>query len=508
MKSSVEKRWHRGGSGSGMPGSRESTRRLRRGFALAATSILAAGTFAGAGSVTAPLAAADPAEEPAGAVTIEQGQPEQCAVPTDGAGYASANPADVGIDQAKLDDAIVFAASRLRINVQVFRNNCLIGRGPLNDTTDNLKWNLWSSTKSVIAMLAGIANTQGKLDVNAPIGTHLEPGEGDEAHRAITVRDLLTQTSGLQQSIVSEGFPSGLDLDPSAPKQALGLPLIHEPGTFFESTQRGPDLLAHVVERAVGEDLQQYAQRELFDPIGVGADSYHWSRDRSGNTYGFAFLYMAPLSYSRLGMLLANNGDWAGRQIISADYMKQLRTPTETNRCYGFLVWVNDKPCTAPTIPSRKTYAVSPFEGLPDDAFAMVGALQQNNFMIPSLGLQATWNGVLGDVSPDPSTVLSANSNSELARTFLRKLVAAYSNPTVPDPGAYEPTFNLDVDINNLANPAVLGQPFGLGPFAVDGCNEFSCGEEPLRAPLSDTGGCFVLACIPAPGEVPAPQGS
>lgn len=425
---------------------------------------------------------------------------EQCAAPAAGAGPQQVAPGEVGIDQAKLDEAIAFAASRMRINVQVYRNNCLIGRGPLNDHTDDLRWNVWSSTKSVVAMLAGIANTQAALDLDAPIGTYLEAGQGDEAHRAIKVRDLLTQTSGLQQSIVSEGLPSGVDLDPSVVEQSLALPLIHEPGTFFEYTQRGPDLLAHVIEKAVGEDLQAFAQRELFEPIGIGADRYHWSRDRSGNTYGFAFLFIPPTDFARIGMLLSNNGEWNGRRIISTDYMRQMRQPTQTNPCYGYLTWVNGSPCTAPTLPSRKTYDLSPFEGMPADAFATVGALQQNNFLIPSMGLQVTWNGILGDVSPDPSTVLSANSNSELYRSFLRKIFAAYDAPSMPDPGAYEPTFNLDLDIPNLANPDVLTAPFGIGPMAPENCDVFSCGEAPLRPPLQDNEGCFVIACAPKPG--------
>ena len=479
---------------------------VRAALVVVASAAMSASVITAAGAQEAPAAEAPPAQEVtapewpvpsgvAGAPAVE-GQ-QQCAPPDAGNGPQTAAPGDVGIDQTKLDDAIAFAASRLRTNIQVFRNNCLIGRGPLNDVTDNARWNIWSSTKSVVSMLAGIATTQGKLDVNAPIGQYLNPGQGDEAHRAITVRDLLTQTSGLQQSIVSEGVPSALDLDPSIVEQTLALPVIHEPGTFFEYTQRGPDLLAHVIEKAVGEDLQEFAQRELFGPIGIGADRYHWARDRSGNTYGFAFLYLPPTDFARIGMLLLNNGEWNGKRIISQDYMRDLRTPTATNGCYGYLTWVNGMPCTAPSIPSRITYDRSAFTGMPADTFATVGALQQNNFLIPSLGLQVTWNGFLGDVSPDPSTVLSANPNSELYKTFFRKLVAAYESPRVPDPGPYEPTFNLNVDPPNLANPDVFTAPFGVGPMAPENCDIFSCGETPLRPPLQGNEGCFVITCLP-----------
>nr|WP_244332771.1 hypothetical protein [Gordonia polyisoprenivorans] len=91
-----------------------------------------------------------------------------CAQPA-GAQPTVMAPERLGVDKAGLDDAIAFAASRMRTHIQVFRNNCLIGSGPLNEVTGDVPWNLFSSTKSVISMLAGIAYTQHRLDLNASI---------------------------------------------------------------------------------------------------------------------------------------------------------------------------------------------------------------------------------------------------------------------------------------------------------------------------------------------------
>lgn len=152
-----------------------------------------------------------------------------CAQPA-GAQPTVMAPERLGVDKAGLDDAIAFAASRMRTHIQVFRNNCLIGAGPLNATTGDVPWNLFSSTKSVISMLAGIAYTQHRLDLNASIARYLPPGEADAAHARITVADLLTQTSGLSQSILSEAVTAGLDVDPNIAKQALALPVTYRPG--------------------------------------------------------------------------------------------------------------------------------------------------------------------------------------------------------------------------------------------------------------------------------------
>lgn len=428
---------------------------------------------------------------------------QECLLPAADGTAQTAAPEAVGLDRAKLDEAIAFAASRLRTNVQVYRNNCLVGRGPLNDTTDNHPWNLFSGTKSVVAMVAGVAYSQGLLDLHAPIGTYLPEGQGTDAHRAITAHDLLTQTSGLKQSIISEAAPAILDLDPNITEQALALPLLHEPGTFFEYTQHGPNLLAYVVQQAVGQDLQQYAKDNLFTPLGIDASNYHWSRDRSGNTYGYAFLYMPPVDFARLGLLMLNGGRWGENQIISTDFVDQARAPSAANPCYGYMFWTNNSPCTGPSIPSRQTADVKPLAPMPDDAYAMVGFLQQNNFIVPSLGLLVTWTGVLGDVSPDPATLISANINSELYHSFLRILASAVTDVDLPDPSPYQPTMNLHFDPSQVMDTDVLLASFGSGAHAPENCDVFSCGPEPLRPPLAGNHGCFAVTCLgpEAPGR-------
>ncbi|MFD2471947.1 serine hydrolase domain-containing protein [Amycolatopsis silviterrae] len=409
---------------------------------------------------------------PAGAT---EAMPE-CALPGAGAATTSASPAAEGFDPAKLARAMDFAQSRLRLNVQVHRNNCLVAAGRLNPLTGGVPWNIWSSTKSVVALVAGIARDQGRLDLAAPIGRYLPAGVGDAAHRAITVRDLLTQTSGLKQAIVSDVGASVAGADTDVVGQAMALPITHAPGTYFEYSQRGPDLLAYVVERAVGEDFQAFAQRNLFDPIGIGSHDHVWLRDRAGHTYGFANLYLPPDDLARLGLLLVNGGSWNDRRVVSSSYLDQLRAPSATNACYGYLVWVNHAPCVGPSLPSRKVYPAVPLAALPSDAYAMVGFLQQNNFVVPSLNLVVTWTGVLGDVSLDPQTLISASPDSELYHEFLRLLGQSFVRPRLPDPGPYRQNFNFDIQPGQFLDPAVTLGSLAIGPDAPAGCTPMACG--------------------------------
>ncbi|MQA10907.1 MAG: serine hydrolase [Pseudonocardiaceae bacterium] len=435
-------------------------------------------------SAAAPARAEAPARTGTPASTeipADPGAATQCALPGAGEAVRRAKPEDVNLDPAAVREAMRYANTHLRLSVRIHRNNCEVGTGALDPVTQGAPWNVWSSTKGVISMLTGIAYDHGKLALDDPIGKYLPAGWGDRAHRAITVRQLLTETSGLSEAILSEAATTGTDAN--VVRQALALPIEHRPGTNFEYSQRTPDLLGYVVQRAVGEDLQEFAQRELFGPIGIPDNSYFWLRDRSGNTYGYAHLFIPPREFARLGLLMQNNGSWQGRRIISDDYMNQARQPTTTNPCYGFLFWVNKgQRCVTADIPSERTLDRRMVPSAPDDMFAQVGAFQQNNFVIPSLDMTVSWTGLGGDLAPDPQAMLSASPGADLYHEFFRILLRGVRDRPVPDPGSFPgDTPNLDVNPVNYLDPRVLLN----GVAAAPDCNLLVCnGTVPTKGAL------------------------
>ncbi len=405
----------------------------------------------------------------------------QCSV-TAGRQLERAEPEAVGLDSHRLAEALTFASTRNRLNVQVFRHNCLIGEGPTNEQTGNVAWNVWSVTKSVVSLLAGIASDQGQLDIAAPIGRYLPAGLGDERRRSITVEDLLTESSGMRVGVVTEGITGVIPLDPNSAVQALGVPLDHEPGTVFSYSQRNVDLLAYVMELAVGEPLQQFAQRELFDPLGIARGDYYWARDRAGHTYGYAHLMIPPNDLAKLGLLVANDGRWGATQLVSRGYLDKARTPSATNHCYGYLFWLG------PACAENADF-------LPRDMYSMAGMGMQNVFVFPSQDLTVVWTGMFGNVSRyGPSGVIQ--NTAELPHEFFRRLFAAFHEPPVPDPGPYaEPPLTLDP--NAFIDSDILLAIVGVGPSAYPGCNVFACLNQPLRPPFSDAPpGCAILACL------------
>ncbi|WP_227984888.1 serine hydrolase domain-containing protein [Nocardia spumae] len=404
-----------------------------------------------------------------------------CAVTSD-RGFASATPESVGVDSTRLASALQFAAERNRLNVKIFRNNCLIGSGPTNAATGTVPWNVWSVTKSIVSLVAGIAWDRGELDLDAPIGRYLPPGVGDDAHRAITVHDLLTETSGLRVGVINEGVSGVIPIDPNSAVQALGVPFDNPPGTRFSYSQRNVDLLSYVVELAVGEPLQIFAQRELFAPLGIARGDYYWARDRSGHTYGYAHLLIPPDDLAKLALLVGNGGQWNGQRVISSDYLNQARQPSPTHTCYGYLFWVRPGCIEMPSF-------------LPADVFAMSGMGLQNAFFIPSLRLTVVWTGVFGNRSAGGPTGILQNP-TELTWEFFRRLLAAFEQPPITDPGPYtEPPVTLDP--RTYFDPDITLALFGIGPDTYHGCNVLSCLNIALAPPFSDApAGCLLLACV------------
>ncbi|MFJ4651806.1 serine hydrolase domain-containing protein [Nocardia sp. NPDC088792] len=392
----------------------------------------------------------------------------------DGRQPETATPQEEGLDPAALQSAVGFASDPTRFTLQIFRNNCLVAGGPNNQRAGGVAWNLWSGTKSVVAMVAGIAVDQGKLHVDDPIDKYLPPGLGDAGHRAITVRSLLNETSGMEVAVASEGITGLANLDPNIVAQALGMPIVHPQGQVWQYSQRAVDLLAYVIQQAVGEDIQAFAQQHLFSPLGIEPTDYHWARDRSGNTYGHAHLVMPPDDYAKLGLLLVNDGDWHGIRVISPDYLKQAVAPVDANTCYGFLFTVNGPGCD------------SLFPGLPSDTFQMSGMMRQDNFIVPSLGLLVSWTGVTipgGSVS--------------FPHDVFRALTRAFLQPPLPDPGPYVPHPDVSILDPMLTNPDATLSALGLGPMAYPGCGLFQCLGKPLYAPFGDwPPGCFILGCV------------
>jgi CubicO group peptidase (beta-lactamase class C family) len=420
--------------------------------------------------------------------------PAGCAITRTGE-YPRADATAVGLDEAALRAAVTYWVGQGAENLKVFRHGCLVAEGALDATTDRIPRQNWSQTKTVSALIAGVAVRQGLIDVDAPIGRYLPPRVGDAPHRAITVRSLLTMTSGLELNWF-RGL--ALSADVAGPRQAMVMPLRHQPGEYFEYEQTTPSVLNWVVQRALlrvgrDEDYQDFAQREFFAKLGIPLSAYWWQRDRTGTTMGHAGLLLRPLEFGRLGELMRGQGVFAGERLIDADYMRLLQTGTTANCGYGFFVWLNachsgQHQVNASIMTRQEISPAHPWiTSAPADMYYSWGSHGQHVFVIPSLDMVITRSG---EEAPDSASdaerldtdVFFGGRQKGGYFEFFRLLMGG----VVDMPGTvraglateYREPAETTVDVPGLIGP-LQNEP---AP-AVANCDSTSCDEAPAGSP-------------------------
>lgn len=379
--------------------------------------------------------------------------------PAPGEDFQRVAPESVGLDGAALAEAVNFATSRNAASVRILRHGYLVATSGLDTLTATVPNNLWSTTKGVTSLLTGRAIALGKLQLDDPISLYVP--EADAAHGRITIRQLLTQCSGLQFSWAADLNP----LLPDSVTQCLALPFVHEPGTYFEYAQTTVTLLAYAVENAVGQDLQDFAQEQLFDPLGIPRSDWFWLRDLAGHTHGYAFLFMPPRDLPRLGQLMLQGGVWNGRRLLPASYVEEAGSSSPTNPGYGFLLWSNEGDHVyTPTVPDREDMQRPLVTSAPRDMYGFFGMLDQLIFVIPSWDMVIVRTGIPGNYDlMDPHSLVTA-IEADWCHEFFRRVGQAITDMDIPDPGYYQPTDGITgLDPMAIADPTLIANGMAAG---------------------------------------------
>ncbi len=311
----------------------------------------------------------------------------RCAEPDAASDFARRSPRQVGVDPAILTWALGATDHPFTASVRVYRHNCLIASAGPSGAAADAPGPLFSMTKSIVALGVGRAVTLGKVDLDAPLGDFF--ADLDEAHGAITLRHLLQQSSGLRFAWANDLSGS---LEDSV-DQALSMPVVEAAGSHFEYAQTTVNVVAEVVERAVGMDFQQFMSQELFVPIGIEPGTWTWMRDGAGNTQGYAWLDMEPRDVARLATLTLQDGVWDGRRVISAEYLDQMTTGSAANPGYGFLTAVNTGDFFIEGFGGKRTEGPR-ITSAPLDTIMFSGFLDQDAFIVPSLDLVIVRTGL------------------------------------------------------------------------------------------------------------------
>ena len=196
--------------------------------------------------------------------------------------------------------------------------------------------NTRSCTKTVVGMLLGMAIDRG---IVPGVETPLQELLGEPAPPVI-LRDLLTMSSCLDCNDWDDGSPGNEErMYPQEDWLGFGLRLPLRRSRGFSYCTAGVVALGVALERALGEPLSNFAERELFTPLGI--EGAQWVYTPKGETSAAGGLELTSRSLLRLGELYLGGGE----DLIPAKWVAESIRPharIDDELEYGYLWWLRE----------------------------------------------------------------------------------------------------------------------------------------------------------------------
>ncbi len=232
--------------------------------------------------------------------------------------------------------------------------------------TDSTLWTSRSVGKSVVSALVGVALKEGKIHSLDDLITQYEPDLKVTAWDGVTLKQLITHTSGVAwnedytnpksdfaQLTECEAKPGTYDCVRTLVK---GLHREHPAGEKLVLLLAAW-LLGDVLERATGMTLAAYLEKSIWQPYGMASDGV-WHAYRKGQHDVSAHGFNATLEdWGRFGQFILHNGTLPnGKSILPAGWVKQSADWTQATGSvskaqlkglYGYQWWNNEVPATA-----------------------------------------------------------------------------------------------------------------------------------------------------------------
>lgn len=205
-----------------------------------------------------------------------------------------------------------------------------------------------SVSKSIRSLLLGIAIDKGYIDsIDDPISNYLEPLQAnknlDPRKKDITIRHLITMSAGWDCNDwdkSSKGQEDRVYKKSNWLQYTLDLPMINDPGTVSSYCSMGVILMTEIISQASGMSIDIFAQKYLFNPLGINNVQWGHTNDKPVIDSGKR-LYMTSRDLAKIGLLVLQKGEWKGQQVVSKEWVEASTSSKTkiTNMDYGFLWW-------------------------------------------------------------------------------------------------------------------------------------------------------------------------
>jgi CubicO group peptidase (beta-lactamase class C family) len=250
-------------------------------------------------------------------------------------GWEVSSPARFGANLALLDSMLLRVDTGDYVNIHsvvVVKDGVLVLEAYFGGNDRNTLHEIRSATKSIGSMLTGIAIDKGFVaSEHEPIYKYFEedyePASGwtDQA-RQVEIRHLISMMSGyacddLATDFACEDAMYGTD---DWVQYALDLPFAHSPGEHWAYNSASLILVGEAVARGAGLKVDAFADRYLFEPLGV--KRFRWQYSPKGRAWIGGGARMIPREMAKIGQLVLNRGVWNGERLLSEEWIDKSTT--------------------------------------------------------------------------------------------------------------------------------------------------------------------------------------
>ena len=216
------------------------------------------------------------------------------------------------------------------------------------------RWTSFSVAKSFTSTLVGAAIQDGHIkSLEDKVSAYL-PGLRGSAYDDVTVRQLLTMSSGVRWNEDYEDPKADVaQFNNATPEAGMDatvsylrkLPRAHPPGELWNYNTGETNLIGVLVSAATGKPLAQYLQEKIWHPAGMESQAT-WLLGRTGNEIAGCCLQASTRDFARFGLFVLANGASSGQQVVPPDWFAQATRKQkdigDPGRGYGFQWWTYD----------------------------------------------------------------------------------------------------------------------------------------------------------------------
>jgi len=349
-------------------------------------------------------------------------------------------PIDQNMSITALDE-FCSSAGRYADTVLVVRNGYIVSERNASNFASGAKHFLFSTTKSILSILVGIAIDKGYIEnVAQPVldfFPHRSVANLDERKRSLTLEHLLTMTSGFDCCEDNNETFNRMAGSWDWLQFALDLPVTGTPGETFEYCNANSHLISCILTETTGLSAHDFAEAYLFGPLGI--DDVTWNSDPQGRSIGCTGLWMKPRDLAKIGLLCLEGGRWDGEQVVSSSWIEASIQPRTACNDYGY----------------RNGYGYQWWIGNESDGWYLTSGYQgQHLFVLPEQKIVVVFTGS------------NSQTNNNLFERFVRnQLLPALEMPSLDEQTA-ELTNVEPVPVPSLPETAhaISGRQYDLGP--------------------------------------------